>query len=145
MDESESMYVYTYKQGWDNGVFGYQPADYTRLAYTTLDKEALFKPDDNFNDSTANGYVNMLYDAILAEPGVGVKQYPNIIFFTPEETEAVMNLKSIIEDYVSSESAKFITGVRPLNEIDNFFDELDVLGVQELLGYYKNYYENIQH
>ena len=56
-----------------------------------------------------------------------------------------MNLKSIIEDYVSSESAKFITGVRPLNEIDNFFDELDVLGVQELLGYYKNYYENIQH
>lgn len=145
MDESESMYVYTYKQGWDNGVFGYQPADYTRLAYTTLDKEALFKPDDNFNDSTANGYVNMLYDAILAEPGVGVKQYPNIIFFTPEETEAVMNLKSIIEDYVSSESANFITGVRPLNEIDNFFDELDVLGVQELLGYYKNYYENIQH
>ena len=87
----------------------------------------------------------MLYDAILAEPGVGVKQYPNIIFFTSEETEAVMNLKSIIEDYVSSESAKFITGVRPLNEIDNFFDELDVLGVQELLGYYKNYYENIQH
>ena len=99
---------------------------------------------------TQSDYVKLIIDEMI--PEVGRQRLADFIdvfcdrgFFTPEETEAVMNLKSIIEDYVSSESAKFITGVRPLNEIDNFFDELDVLGVQELLGYYKNYYENIQH
>ena len=34
-----------------------------------------------------------------------------------------------------------MTGARPFSELDAYFDELDALGFQEYLGYYKAAYE----
>lgn len=70
--------------------------------------------------------------------------YPTVMFFTPEENEAITDLKSVLESYAIPEIAKFVTGTRPLDELEDYFNELDALGYQEYVGYYVDYYaENV--
>ena len=46
----------------------------------------------------------------------------------------------VINEYANTEFAKFVTGKRSLSELDAYFDELDRLGAQELIGIYSEYY-----
>jgi len=50
-------------------------------------------------------------------------------------------LRVLINDYAEAETAKFITGKRSLDEIDDYFDEIEKLGATEYVQYYKDYYE----
>lgn len=70
--------------------------------------------------------------------------YPNNVFFDSATNERVTELKSVINSYVESETAKFITGARPLTqeELDAYFDMLDQYGYQEYLQYYVDYYKS---
>lgn len=72
--------------------------------------------------------------------------YPGLVFFSQEINTRVTDLRTIINSFVESESAKFVTGARSLtdDELAKYFDQLDALGYQELLGYYVDYYaENV--
>lgn len=68
--------------------------------------------------------------------------YPANVFFDSETNARVIELQSLINAYAESESAKFVTGARPLaeEELDQYFAGLDELGHQEYLGYYRDYY-----
>lgn len=66
--------------------------------------------------------------------------YPYIIYFDDETTTEVSDYASVIQPYIESETAKFITGVRDLNEFDAYLDELKSLSFQEYLGYYQAAY-----
>ena len=67
--------------------------------------------------------------------------YPTLTFFAPEDVAAINDYKLLITDYVKEETAKFITGLRPLSEIDSYFDALEAMGFNEWLAYYVDYYE----
>jgi putative aldouronate transport system substrate-binding protein len=71
-----------------------------------------------------------------------IEPYPGNVFFTPEVNQRITDLQSVINAYVETESAKFITGARKLTEeeLKNYFDGLDKLGYQEYLKYYFDYY-----
>lgn len=71
-------------------------------------------------------------------------QYPSITFFDADTQLKISDLTVIITDWVKQETAKFVTGLRPLDEIDAYFDELDALGFQDLLEIYVDYYENMK-
>ena len=66
------------------------------------------------------------------------------MFFDAEVNERIIELQSLLNAYAESETAKFVTGARPLTEeeLDAYFAELDELGYQEYLGYYRDYYAN---
>ncbi len=64
------------------------------------------------------------------------------VFFDQATTDRTTDLKVLIKDYVTSESVNFITGVRPLEEIDQFFAKLQELGVEEYVEYYREAYSN---
>ena len=68
--------------------------------------------------------------------------YPLITFFSADDTQAISDYQTLISDYVKQETAKFITGLRPLSEIDDYFAELDAMGFQEWQKYYIDYYNN---
>ena len=72
--------------------------------------------------------------------------YPSNVFFDSATNERVVELKSVIKSYVESETAKFITGARPLtdDELNKYFDGLDAYGYQEYLQYYVDYYASIK-
>lgn len=71
-----------------------------------------------------------------------IQGYPSNVFFDAETNERVQELKIVINDYVNSETAKFITGARPLteDELDKFFAQLEAYDYQEYVGYYAEYY-----
>ncbi|MGI6690954.1 MAG: hypothetical protein ACOX63_09015 [Christensenellales bacterium] len=67
--------------------------------------------------------------------------YPTKVFFSDEINIRITDLGAVINSYVRNETAKFITGARPLEEFDHYMDELKKLGLEEYLGYYIDYYE----
>lgn len=73
-----------------------------------------------------------------------VSGFPTILYFTEDESIAINDLLSVIEPHAKSETAKFITGVRALEEFDDYLAELEALGFSELLQYYTTAYENYQ-
>lgn len=68
--------------------------------------------------------------------------YPGIVFFPQNINQRITDLKSVINAFVESETAKFVTGARQLtqDELDKYFTDLDKLGYQEYLKYYADYY-----
>lgn len=60
------------------------------------------------------------------------------VYFDDETATAVLDLQTVIRNYVATETAKFITGARSLDEYDAYLSELDAMGVDEYLQYYKD-------
>ncbi len=73
-----------------------------------------------------------------------VPGFPSIAYFSEEETDRIVELRSVIDPYIESEFAKFVTGARSLDEFEAFREELKALGIEELQGYYTTYYENLK-
>lgn len=63
-------------------------------------------------------------------------RYPNV-FFTPEEVERLDELETPLEDYVTQMEARFITGVEPLSNFDEYRESLKQLGAEEYLEIHK--------
>lgn len=65
-------------------------------------------------------------------------QYPYCIkpldepYATAEQNERLTDLRTVMENYVDAEMAKFVVGERPIDELDKFMEELWALDGQEL-------------
>ena len=70
------------------------------------------------------------------------ESFPMIVYYDEETTLAIDELHTILDPYIESEVAKFITGARSTDEFPKFQEELKGMGVEELLGYYTTAYEN---
>ncbi len=120
--------------GWHEGSLGFDKKIETSQAMAGLEPVGwLYDPldgDDNYRMTTTEN--------LLPYAATG---YPTVVFFTTEENEGITDLKTVLESYAEPEIAKFITGVRSLDELDAYFNELDNLGFQEYQNYYINYYE----
>ncbi len=68
-----------------------------------------------------------------------VPTYPTVYF--DEQTIIHINeIQLVLSDYVTTESAKFITGVNSFDQLDAYFAELDKLGFEEYEEYYSDAY-----
>ncbi len=70
--------------------------------------------------------------------------YPGQVYISADETERANDLKSALDLYANTETAKFITGQRSLDELDAYFDEMERLGSEEYVQIYRDYYESLQ-
>lgn len=68
--------------------------------------------------------------------------YPGTVYFDTETQLKVNDLLVVLTDYATTETAKFITGARPLEELDAYFDEIERLGATEYVQIYADYYES---
>lgn len=62
------------------------------------------------------------------------------VYLTVEQEEKVTDLKMVIEDYITQETPKFITGARSLDEFDAYQQELKDLGIEEYIEIYRGAY-----
>lgn len=53
--------------------------------------------------------------------------------YTAEEADMISSIATDVTSYVSSSLAEFITGNRPLSDWDSYLEELDNMGLQQLL------------
>ena len=99
-----------------------------------IDPEADFEweltnPENYFRASKETAVYPYLVDA-----------YPTI-YFDEETQQRISELKLVLEDYVNTESAKFITGVNSLDNLPAYFEQLNDIGFEEYLTYYVDAYE----
>ncbi|NLD88295.1 MAG: extracellular solute-binding protein [Clostridiales bacterium] len=90
-----------------------------------------------------NGDDHYRYTSIKNVGKYATPSLPTGAFYFDEETSVrISDISALIGTYTATEEAKFITGTRPLSEIPTFQQELEDLGVEELVGYYAEAYEN---
>jgi putative aldouronate transport system substrate-binding protein len=81
--------------------------------------------DDNRNAVLRATSYDLYYDA-----------HPELLptlSYTEEEAEETASIATDITSYVSSSMAEFITGNRPLSDWDNYLEELNNMGLQQLI------------
>ena len=60
-----------------------------------------------------------------------VDQYPVNLYMDEDVSIRMTDLQTVIQNFVKSESAKFITGVRPLSEFEDYLKELNDIGYEK--------------
>ena len=72
-----------------------------------------------------------------------VDGYPSIVYLDQDTALRAANLLTVIKEYAEQESAKFVTGARPLSELDAYFAEIERLGATEYVQIYQDYYDSM--
>lgn len=91
------------------------------------------------SEQTANSFWRCdAYDTYMPVREIGLP----ILYLRAEDSTRIAELKSVLEPHMETETIKFITGDRPLSELEEYFKELDDLGYQEYIGYYQTAYES---
>ena len=80
-----------------------------------------------------------LSNAAASKPYITLVFLP-AIFMGEEDALQAADLLSVLKNHIESETAKFVTGIRPLSELDAFMAELEALGVKEYVEMYKEAY-----
>lgn len=62
------------------------------------------------------------------------------VYLSEDETTTINDLKTVIDQFVTAETAKFIVGTRSLDELDAYFEELKTLEVDRYIDIYTNAY-----
>ena len=70
-------------------------------------------------------------------------EFPTTIYFDAETQEQVDDYYVLFKEFVNTECARFITGERPMEELGDYFDELDALGAQEYIQIHQDYYDAV--
>lgn len=82
-----------------------------------------------------------LEDTLVPHVRIG---YPGIVYLDQETALKAANLLTVIKEYATQESAKFVTGARSLEELDAYFTEIERLGALDYVKIYQDYYDSIQ-
>lgn len=67
--------------------------------------------------------------------------YPRYVYMDEDTSQQVNDLYHVINNFVIKESTKFITGLRPLEQLEQYFEELKSLGIEEYRQFYADAYQ----
>ena len=67
-----------------------------------------------------------------------VTRFPNIYYVDDDTLIEMTDLNTVIKPYVDEQTALFVTGRRPLSDIDAFLSELKAINIDKLDEIYKN-------
>lgn len=93
---------------------------------------------DVYTDDNNDGHWRITQSEAMTDHLTAVR-LPDV-YLTAEQNQRVADLSTVINDYVTAESAKFIVGTRPLSELDAYFEELKSLGIEEYIAIYQEAY-----
>ena len=70
-----------------------------------------------------------------------VPGFPEIVYFDEDTQEAVDEIRMVMDAYIETNVAKFVTGARDLAEFDQFVKEIEDLGLRDLEEIYQEAYD----
>ena len=70
--------------------------------------------------------------------------FPTFVYLTVEENDRLRDLRTILNNFVEQEAARFITGARPLSEFDAYINQLNAIGFREYEQIFVRYWANNQ-
>ena len=71
------------------------------------------------------------------------EEFPAVVYWDAETQEIIDDLYVTIKEYANTEAARFITGERPIEELGDYFDEIDALGAQDYIKYHQDYFDSV--
>lgn len=83
------------------------------------------------SDDNVGGYWN-ISNSEASTANMTTVRIPSA-YMLEEDALRYTELSTVLDNYIITESAKFITGLRPLEEIDDFFKELEGMNVKEFV------------
>lgn len=149
--DSMELYARQYVRSWDEvgkptlasfyvnelcGVDG-DITEYKITDHITGEEIVGLKKDEYTHDDADGHWRLVSKDAV--ESFLTLIKLPQV-YMTVEDALTVSELNTVLQEHVTSESAKFITGIRPISEIDKFFEELKSMGMEEYISLYKEAY-----
>ena len=147
--ENNLAYVYTIGFG-QNASFGNRSHSITDESYATM-WQALQHlqgvADDQINRVTLSYDHGDNYSRICSATRVipYVKSgFPSIVYYDDATQSTIDEISLLLDDYIESEVAKFITGATPLTEenFQAFVDECNAYGAADLQAIYAEAYED---
>lgn len=146
---NKSEYVSKKMSLWNYRTFGLGVADtfyvYQRMAGTELvdiyPERTPEADDSNLRNVVGDldTHFRLANEDTLA-PHVEVGIVPKNIYLDAETSAYVTDLLTVVREYGEQESAKFVTGARPLSELEQYFDEIEKLGALEIVEIYAEHY-----
>ena len=127
----------TYHDGIGMGIEGRVPCLLTQQEMCGYENPGY--PGEEDLDLT-NGDQNYRYLCYEAHKDHMVAGLPSAMYMDEETSARYSDLATVIGNYVNEESAKFIVGQRSLDEVDQFFEELQDLGIEEYEEIVQNAY-----
>ncbi len=94
-----------------------------------------------YNTDTLDGYWRSAVEEVSME--YFTSTFPTLYFLSEEDNNYISDMATVLEKYISSETAKFITGARPLDEFEAFQEELKEIGIEEYQAFYVDLYSRI--
>lgn len=107
-------------------------------AVTGREVEAPVTAETIFNDSNWDQRWRISQTAAM-EDYLTFIRLPSV-YLTADQEEEVTDLRMAIEDYITQETPKFITGARSLDEFDAYQEELRKLGIERYIEIYTEAY-----
>lgn len=92
-----------------------------------------YNPVDGYMKWVAEGNRTKLFPVVRND-----KHFPGAARFLEEESLRAGILNADITSYVTQMKAKFVTGEESFNNWDSYINELNKMGIEELLGIYQN-------
>lgn len=150
---SSAIYLNKKIQLWNTSILGIDPWHFNHAEY------AYWGEADYQNEYTKEELPALRHtdEALMSSGdkcfGVGIQStagdyvadevFPTTVYFDSDTAARNSEIKTAVNEYATQEIAKFVTGARPLTdeELNNYFDTLQGLGVEEYLQNYIDYYE----
>lgn len=107
---------------------------------TILGEEFTATETTVYSHDNASGHW-FLSNSAVSRPHITTLNLP-AAYLSEEDALRASELASVLNNHITSESAKFITGTRPLEELDTFMDELKQMGIEEYIGMYREAYSD---
>ena len=103
----------------------------TGETYTCLDNYL-------FDHSTSDGHWRLITIEKWSDRATSIR-LPGA-YLSPEDNDTTADIITTLTQHITNESAKFITGQRSMDEIEDFWAELESLGIEEYLEIYRTAY-----
>ncbi len=103
----------------------------TGETYTCLDNYI-------FDHSTSDGHWRLITIEKWSDRATSIR-LPGA-YLSPEDNDTTADIITTLTQHITNESAKFITGQRSMDEIEDFWAELEGLGIEEYLEIYRTAY-----
>ena len=99
-----------------------------------------YTPDGTFDETTPAGRMNVRAAAALNP--YGVTGAPSVLYMDLETSARVSDLLAVVRNYAVSETARFVTGSRSIDEVDDYLREIGAAGGEELNEIYNDLYQS---
>lgn len=119
-----------------------EPTDHSKDPdITSYEQVSDVRKSDDLKDDGELSFRMGLQETVCKNVETG---FPKYVYLDAETMEEAANILTVLQEYAAQESAKFVTGARPLSELDIYFDEMERLGALEYVQIYQDYYDSLQ-